>query len=503
MKHMTKIIGATIGAILLSAFAHGQQAILGNLPQNALVVTQEQDAVALSAVGQVGTILTASVNAIGSTQATVVATVYDATYGNTNCYNQAQIAKTNLQAAMSALTIGTVLGNGYTANNTGLSLNGQNCVMLMPRDGGGLQQSVALAFGSNSKSGGGGHTITNLFYSNSSTGGFWRWDSDNATPYMMFDANNWALLSGTLTIGYATTAGSATTAATVTGAQSNTILTALQPNGVSGTDPVGTVAANGRVTTVGSSTPWTGLGFVTQTVTNGLLAANGNGSALTGITASQVGALATSGGTVAGTLTVTNLTVSGNETVAGTLGVTGSATLSSTLGVTGMSTLSGGATLGSNLNAGGHAITNTAPDVVSLSISSNVTAVAYFASPLWAWIPITNSSAPYVNTYNSGNTTLVNGTGTLNNAGVYDIELNVTGYLKAPGTMGYALEINGNIVSPVQGSLAAAVNACQPPVICVITNLPAGSTVVGVIQAVSAVNTNYIQIFDLNIFRIN
>ena len=95
--------------------------------------------------------------------------------------------------------------------------------------------------------------------------------------------------NGTLN-GNATTA---TTAGTVTGAQSNTILTALQPNGVSGTDPVGTIAANGLVTTVGSSTPWTGLGYVTQTVTNGLLAANGNGSALTGITSSQVAGVLT------------------------------------------------------------------------------------------------------------------------------------------------------------------------------------------------------------------
>jgi hypothetical protein len=34
------------------------------------------------------------------------------------------------------------------------------------------------------------------------------------------------------------------------------------------------------------------------------------------------------------------LTVTGNETVSGTLGVTGAATLSSTLGVTGVTTLS-------------------------------------------------------------------------------------------------------------------------------------------------------------------
>ena len=80
MKHMTKIIGATIGAILLSAFAHGQQAILGNLPQNALVVTQEQDAVALSAFGQVGTIAS-----------NAVPTAYANGISESNCFTKLQI----------------------------------------------------------------------------------------------------------------------------------------------------------------------------------------------------------------------------------------------------------------------------------------------------------------------------------------------------------------------------------------------------------------------------
>ena len=131
------------------------------------------------------------------------------------------------------------------------------------------------------------------------------------------------------TAGSAGTAGSATTAATVTGGQSNTILTALQPaatngwvvsshagflsgNGVSGTDPVGTIAANGLVTTVGSSTPWTGLGYVTQTVTNGLLAANGNGSALTGITASQVGAISNTAAGLIAAGGLTNIVIGGS-----------------------------------------------------------------------------------------------------------------------------------------------------------------------------------------------
>ena len=69
-----------------------------------------------------------------------------------------------------------------------------------------------------------------------------------------------------------------TAAGTVTGAQSNTIASALQP-----------ADTNGWVVS-------SHAGFVTQTITNGLLAANGNGSGLTGITAAQVGALSLAGG---------------------------------------------------------------------------------------------------------------------------------------------------------------------------------------------------------------
>ena len=133
-------------------------------------------------------------------QSNSIALISDATYGNTNCFYQAQIAKTNLQAAINLCLTNIVVGT-----STGTVANGVATVPLGTRGATNVCDS----------------TGANLGTYNSST--------------------------RVLTLPTAANMGAATAA------QGLLAGTALQPNSVSGTDAAGTVIVNGQVTTVGSA----------------------------------------------------------------------------------------------------------------------------------------------------------------------------------------------------------------------------------------------------------
>jgi hypothetical protein len=209
----------------------------------------------------------------------------------------------------------------------------------------------------------------------------------------------------------------------------------LSGNAVNGTDPVGTTVANGLVTTVGSSTPWTGLGY--QTAGNvqaaiapvGLLASN---------------AVANSGGTA------TNLT------------------------------------LGSNLNAGGYAITNTAPCMAWFNLPTNSAVYTYSLTLAQGWLNITNMGGQ---SYTSGGASITTGAVTVARAGVYRICSIMTKKYNTSSGGGIGIFLNGSTLLATEYGTFTAASMYALPVECV-TNLPANSVISFKIQSSSTVTMN-------------
>ena len=458
-------------------------AIVGLLATNAQTAAQVQAAIA--PVGLLASnALTAAIASTGTYYAASIlsgsATNWTAMVG-TNLTLFVVTAQTNSQSVVVAhpSTIASSLSGATLSDGTTATLNtpgGVTTLVFAATSPGGhfiLTMENATTWGLRWDVGGAHSTITgypNLpvtFGPGADITGVATFDWQKLGPYTntyILASHDWvSSIIATSSVNYATVAGSATTAGTVTGGQASTIASALQPNGVSGTDGAGTVVAGGQVTTVGSNPllsttggTMTGSLVVTNNVGNPVFitgsvngdqelslqnantGANANvgwtlyqpGISLTGTTGGwfnafqnsqnftnkantgtsndygfvaypanglgnarwlfatsgtqmffHVGATATANGvnyddgTAAqlsilqtGIVTPTNLTVSGNQTIAGTSVNTG------------LTTLTGGATLGANLNAGGYAITNTAPDVAWVYLPSNSLIYTYSCS---------------------------------------------------------------------------------------------------------------------------
>jgi hypothetical protein len=127
---------------------------------------------------------------------------------------------------------------------------------------------------------------------------------------------------------------------------------------------VGTFSSTVNITGATSLSTLTASGNATLTTVNAgattLASASITGNQTVGGTLGVTGATTLSSTLTAGTSTLTSLSVTNNQTVGGTLGVTGATTLASTLGVTGATTLS------STLTAGVSTLT-------SLSVTNNET----------------------------------------------------------------------------------------------------------------------------------